>query len=478
MVFSSAVFLFLFLPLVIAVHFVAPVRCRNAILLVASLIFYGWGEPGFLPVVASSVVVNFALARLIDRVGGQGGRRGILILAATLNIGLLVVFKYAAFLVDSASSLEHWLSPRAARWPELPPIALPLGISFFTFHALSYLIDVYRREVPAQRNLLLLALYTLFFPQLVAGPIVRYHEIADQLPRRRVALADLGTGIERFIVGLAKKMLIANAVGELADGIFNLPAGELTARLAWLGIVAYGLQIYFDFSGYSDMAVGLARVFGFRFPENFDYPYTSRSVTEFWRRWHMSLSRWFRDYLYIPLGGNRVSPLRVYRNLIVVFLVCGLWHGASWNFVIWGLLHGAFLALERMGLSRALERLWSPVRRLYCLTVVLVLWVFFRSPTLSGATDFLRAMVRIGTPSGVVSSSAFVVSRVQWLAVAAGLIGSARWLPWVRGAWSRANLRVQPLLGPAKIAALAALALGVAMRLSSGTHNPFIYFRF
>jgi alginate O-acetyltransferase complex protein AlgI len=478
MVFSSTVFLFLFLPAVIAAHFIAPVRWRNAILVAASLLFYGWGEPGFLPVVALSVALNFCFAQLIERAAGQGRRRGILILAATLNIGLLVVFKYAGFLADSANSLEHWLAPRAAPLPALPAIALPLGISFFTFHALSYLIDIYRREAPAQRSLSLLALYVLFFPQLVAGPIVRYHEIADQLPSRQVALADFSAGVERFIVGLAKKMLIANIVGEVADAILNQPASDLTARVAWLGIVAYALQIYFDFSGYSDMAVGLARLFGFRFPENFDYPYSARSITEFWRRWHMSLSRWFRDYLYIPLGGNRVSPLRVYRNLIVVFLICGLWHGASWNFVIWGLFHGAFLALERMGLSRVLEKLWSPVRRIYCLAVVLCLWVFFRLPTFSGAVDFLHAMVRIGTPHAAATTPPFVIGKVRWLALAAGLIGSAPWLPWIREVWSRANVRSRLLVGPAKIAALTALALGVAMRLSSGTYNPFIYFRF
>ncbi len=308
---------------------------RNGVLLLASLIYYAWGEATFVRLVLYSIVSNYLFGLAIQWLRSPLARRAVLALAVVLNMGLLLWFKYANFAVGSTNDLLVLLHSKHAPLV-LTPVVLPLGISFFTFHALSYVIDIYRRHALAQKSLPLLCLYILFFPQLIAGPIVRYHEIADQLSERKVGVAELASGIERFVVGLAKKMLIANTAAEVADAVFAVPAADLTTPLAWLGVCAYALQVYFDFSGYSDMAIGLARLFGFEFPENFNYPYVARSMTEFWRRWHLSLSRWFRDYLYVPLGGNRRGPWRTYLNLATVFLLCGLWHGASWNFVIWG----------------------------------------------------------------------------------------------------------------------------------------------
>lgn len=345
MVFSSTAFLFLFLPIVLVLHFVLRgVRFRNVLLLLASLLFYAWSEQGIVLLLIASIVLNYSFGLGIDRCKDSAQARTLLIAAIAMNLAVLAYFKYTSFLIGNLNWLLaqfHWSEIKA------PKIHLPAGISFFTFHAISYIVDIYRRSASAQRNPIKLALYFDFFPQLIAGPIVRYHDIESQLDRRSITLDDVSIGIQRFVIGLAKKMLVANTLAQPADEIFAIAMPQLTPGVAWLGIVCYTLQIYFDFSGYSDMAIGLARVFGFRFLENFNYPYVARSIREFWRRWHISLSNWFRDYLYIPLGGNRCSPRRQYFNLLVVFSLCGLWHGASLNFLIWGLFHGAFLVLER-----------------------------------------------------------------------------------------------------------------------------------
>jgi alginate O-acetyltransferase complex protein AlgI len=477
MVFSSTIFLFLFLPVVLALYFLVRSPLRNGLLLLASLVYYAWGESPFLQLVLLSVFANYLFGLALQELSRALTRKLVLALAVALNLGLLLRFKYATFAVNSYNS---WLQVvHSSHAPlALKPIALPLGISFFTFHALSYVVDIYRRHAVAQKNLSLLCLYILFFPQLIAGPIVRYHEISFQLSQRKVDLAGFAEGIERFIVGLTKKMLIANVVGEVADGIFGLAPGELTAPLAWLGVGAYALQVYFDFSGYSDMAIGLARLFGFRFPENFDYPYIARSMTEFWRRWHLSLSRFFRDYLYLPLGGNRRGGLRTYLNLVTVFLLCGLWHGASWNFVVWGALHGAFLVIERLGFSRWLERTWSPLRHAYCLVVILGTWVLFRAPSLGAAGAFLRAMIGRGQGSGQVYRALDYLDHERMLALAAGVIGATPIAAWLGRRLRRGNLAQVAMLDFSKLAALIAMAIASAMRLSSGTYNPFIYFRF
>ncbi len=354
MVFASPVFLFVFLPLTLLGYFAVPSKFRNVFLLLASLFFYAWGETIYVLIMLASIALNYFFGILIEQ-GMQAptGGRGRLALAAgiTVNLLLLVYFKYANFLADNLNvSLARLSLPEIA----LGPVHLPIGISFFTFHAISYLVDIYRRQCTAQRTFVQCALYIALFPQLIAGPILRYRDMASQLISRTVTAAGFSAGIQRFVFGLAKKLILANPLGELADKVFAIPSGDLTAGPAWLGIICYGLQIYLDFSAYSDMAIGLGRMFGFHIMENFDYPYISLSIREFWRRWHISLSTWFRDYLYIPMGGNRGAAWRTYLNLTTVFLLCGLWHGASWNFVIWGLLHGVYLVLERVGFGRSL----------------------------------------------------------------------------------------------------------------------------
>jgi len=482
MVFSSVIFLFCFLPLVLAACWIAPRRTRNGVLLVASLIFYAWGEAFYVGVMLASIAMNYALGLWLDGTRGSGGERRAITIAVIANLGLLGWFKYANFLVENANRL---LTGNPGAPIELAPVHLPLGISFFTFHALSYLIDVRRGVSPAMRNPVNMALYIALFPQLIAGPIIRFHDIAAEILSREPRIADVAAGIRRFIIGLGKKVLIANIVGRVADSIFEIPSEQLTPGLAWLGALSYALQIYFDFSGYSDMAIGLGRVFGFHFLENFQHPYVSRSVTEFWRRWHISLSNWFRDYLYIPLGGNRSGAGRTYRNLLIVFLLCGLWHGASWNFVVWGLYHGGFLVLER-GFRDRNARVWRPLAHAATLLMVLVGWVIFRAETLPQAGAFLAAMAGQASGTGTEWYLEMYLDPVFTFAFAAGLVGSVPWLPALVRTWQAAVLRSQggrraalDALGQiAAFAALAAVGLVSAMQLSVATHNPFIYFRF
>jgi alginate O-acetyltransferase complex protein AlgI len=477
LVFSSTLFLFLFLPVLLALYLTPGRIVKNTLLVVASVLFYAWGEPKFLAIVLVSIALNYTLGLIVERCSSGWQSKAAITAAVVINIGLLGYFKYANFAVENLNALLatlHWQSAI-----HLPKVALPLGISFFTFHALSYVLDIHRREARAQKNPLLLALYMLFFPQLVAGPIVRYHEIADQLPRRQVTVSGFASGVQRFVLGLSKKVLIANVVAEVADGVFANAASPMSSSQAWLGVIAYSLQIYFDFSGYSDMAIGLAQMFGFRFPENFNYPYVSRSVTEFWRRWHMTLSRWFRDYLYIPLGGNRSGKVRLYANLVTVFLLCGLWHGASWNFAVWGLLHGAFLVVERVGFGKLLDRSWVPLRHAYCLFTVLVAWVFFRANTLSEAGTVLSGMFGLSDASAPAARGQVVLNNEQILAMIVGIVGAAPLLPWAQRRWSTLpSVTARSAWESLRVGALGCLLFASAMRLSSGTYNPFIYFRF
>ncbi len=485
MIFCSPVFLFLFLPLVLGLYFFLRPDLRNLVLLTASLIFYLWGEKIFVLVLLGSITANYWLGWWIDRTQGRWFAHLAIAVAVLVNLGLLGTFKYANFFVDNLNLLLAQLHLEPVK---LDPVHLPLGISFFTFHALSYVIDVYRREVPALRNPVNFALYISFFPQSIAGPIVRYNDVAGQLVRRVVTLEGFAEGVRRFILGLAKKMMIANIVAVPADAIFGLPNGELTAGLAWLGVACYTLQIYFDFSGYSDMAIGLARLFGFQFRENFQYPYIARSITEFWRRWHISLSTWYRDYLYIPLGGNRAGTGRTYFNLVLVFFLCGLWHGASWTFILWGLFHGAFLVVERIGVGRLLERTWAPVRHLYTLVVVMVGWVFFRAATFEQAFAFLGAMAGFGPGAGMQYYPALYLNPEVTAALIAGIVGSMPVLPLLArlreglaaSALGRGSLGLvlEPVLAFVPVVALGLLLLVSGMLLAGGTYNPFIYFRF
>jgi alginate O-acetyltransferase complex protein AlgI len=476
MVFSSLTFVCLFLPLVVALYFVLPRSARNPLLVVASLVFYGWGEPRALVLVALSVLVNFRLGLLLE--AAEGSRRRRLITAAVaLNLLVLIVFKYAAFLVENVNALVGAVS--TYRLPE-PRISLPLGISFFTFHLISYLVDVFRGVVPPQRSLAAFTLYIVNFPQLIAGPIIRYRQIAGQLEGRQVTFDDVDAGVGRFTAGLTKKLLVANPVGAIADQVFAIPGSQLSMGTAWLGVVGYTLQIYFDFSGYSDMAIGLARIFGFRFPENFAYPYAATSMQDFWRRWHISLSSWFRDYVYIPLGGSRDGSWATVRNLWIVFLLTGIWHGASWNFVAWGMWHGLFLWIERIERFRrtvAISPAWA--RRAYVLLVVMIGWVFFRAPTLGAALEMLRSLL------GGTSEAAYGLPPATYLSIPMlGLILMAGCLAFP--IWPRIRASFEPRedgAGAVGVGLARAALVGAAMVLALATmaveqHNPFIYFRF
>ena len=462
MVFASPIFVFLFLPVVLALYFLARAPLRNGILLFASLVFYAWGDPRLLGVMVASICANYAFGLAL----GQSEKRPGFVLAAAIvfNLGLLGYFKYRDFFVANLNLIGFDL--------EIGHLALPLGISFYTFHSLSYLIDIYRKKCAAQKSFFSLALYLSFFPKLVAGPIIRYHDISDQLARRTVTLERFASGVQRFILGLGKKVLIANALGAVADEVFALASGHLTAGIAWLGAVCYMLQIYYDFSGYSDMAIGLARLFGFDFLENFDFPYFATSVRDFWRRWHISLSNWFRDYLYLPLGGNRVGKARQYANLFAVFFLCGLWHGASWTFVFWGMFHGAFLALERTRFGAWLDRCPRPLQRGYALLVVGIGWVFFRADRFEHALQFLVRMSGLGAaPSGAYSLS-MIAGPETWFILALGVLFSQP-LPRLSGLLS-AGVRKE-----AQVNAILLLVFVLAViRLIASTYNPFIYFRF
>jgi alginate O-acetyltransferase complex protein AlgI len=475
MLFSSTIFLFAFLPIVLGAYFaLRTVGARNVLLVVASLLFYAWGETGYVALLLGSIAANYAFGLWISRSRTRAAsRRRALGVAVAANLLLLAGFKYANFLADSLGPL---LLAVGLPQPDLAPVHLPIGISFFTFQALTYVIDVYRRDAEVQRNPLHVALYISLFPQLIAGPIVRYRQIALQLRERSSSLEDIAYGIRRFAIGLGKKVLIANALATPADRIFAVPPDELQASVAWLGAACFTLQIYFDFSGYSDMAIGLGRIFGFRFPENFLYPYTSQSIREFWRRWHITLSTWFRDYLYIPLGGSRAGAARTQRNLFVVFLLCGLWHGASWSFVVWGLLHGAFIVAERAGLESLLARLPYAARILYTLATVTLAWVFFRAENLEHALGFLVAMF---SPGAAAESShvlpLYLDARVAWVFALAAL-GSTPWLPALQR-WI-GQTRLSPGLGVARLVGSNCVLIASALALVSETNNPFIYFRF
>jgi alginate O-acetyltransferase complex protein AlgI len=477
MVFSSEVFLFGFLPAVLALYLLAPgARLKNVVLVLASVFFYAWGEGRFVALVVGEALVNYALGLVLTRLPGSGTRERKLVLAAAIvfDLGVLVWFKYAGFLAENVAFVSGGHLDAGG---VMAHVYLPLGISFFTFHAISYVVDVYRHTSEARRNPLEVVLYFMFFPQLIAGPIIRYKDVAAQLSRRVVTVEGFAYGARRFVVGLGKKVLIANTLGACVDHVFVTAPAELSRPLAWFALAAYTLQIYFDFSGYSDMAIGMARMFGFTFLENFNFPYVAHSMQDFWRRWHISLSRWFRDYLYIPLGGNRVAPWRVYANLLVVFFLVGLWHGAKWTFVVWGLIHGAFLILERVGAMRRITA--KPVvRHVYVLVVVMFAWVFFRADSFAYALGFLKTLVQPAPRPvlgfwGAVDHEmliAFALGCVLATPVLARRVESALRLP---ASWPR--LAVSAAAVPA---GLAAIFIVSAAKLAAGTYNPFIYFRF
>ena len=462
MLFSSIPFAFYFLPAVLALYFAVPFRFKNAVLLVFSLVFYAWGEPGYLLLMAVSILLGWLFGLLIGKYRGTARARLFLVLSVAVSLGLLGWFKYADFAVNTLNAL-------GLRLP-LPHVALPIGISFYTFQILSYTIDVYRGDALPQRSLVDFGAYVSMFPQLIAGPIVRYSDVARQLKHRTHSLEKASLGVRRLLIGLGKKVLIANQLGQLT--VLFRESRQPSVLYVWIYAAAFALQIYFDFSGYSDMAIGLGKIFGFDLLENFNYPFISRSISEFWRRWHMSLGGWFRDYLYIPLGGNRVSRPRWALNLLVVWSLTGLWHGAAWNFVLWGLLFALLLALEKLWLGRLMEQLPGWLVRIPVLAVLLVSFVLFNADSLSQALSDTAGMFGLG---GLPLTSADTLYHLRSYGplLLLAMVGAT---PLPRNAVRRLEgSRVLPWLEPV---ALCALLLAVTAFLVSGSFNPFLYFRF
>ncbi|MDR1605137.1 MAG: MBOAT family protein [Gracilibacteraceae bacterium] len=468
MLFSSVTFLYWFLPIVLALYFITPrpggsLRWRNAILLIASLVFYAWGEPVYVLLMAAEAVSGWLGGLLIDRWRGRPGARAALVCSLAVGIGGLMFFKYADFFLANVNTLF-------GAGLSLLRLALPIGISFYTFQIMSYTIDLYRGRTAVQRSLAAFCTYVMLFPQLIAGPIVRYVDVEKELTGRRHTPLDFALGARRFIIGLSKKVLIANVLGELAD--LGKNSTENSLLFAWLYIVAYAFHIYFDFSGYSDMAIGLGRMFGFHFLENFNYPYIARSVTEFWRRWHISLSGWFRDYVYIPLGGNRVAPARHIFNILFVWFLTGFWHGAGWNFILWGLYFALLLLLEKYALHSLLARLPRPFAHAWVALCVLVSWAFFDAPNLAAALAVIGHMFGLGLDM-VVGPESLYYLRSYAVPLLLACLGCTPLPARLWGGWA-ATRRKAAL----EACAVAVLLLLVTAYLVDGSFNPFIYFRF
>lgn len=464
MLFSSVSFLFVFLPLLCLAYFLVRAQFRNYLLLMASILFYAWGEPRYLAIMFITILLNYAGAIYIGKERRGNIRKILLAVFIVLNLSFLFYFKYLNFVLENLSLLlRHEI--------EFTEVLLPLGISFYTFQAMSYLIDVYRKQAAPQRSLYKVALYICLFPQLIAGPIVKYHEIDRQITHRDLKFPEVSYGVKRFIIGLAKKMLLANTAGHIADQMFALDPHLLGPAAAWTGAICYTMQIFYDFSGYSDMAIGLGHIFGFTFPENFNYPYISKSITEFWRRWHISLSTWFKEYLYIPLGGNRRGAGRTYFNLFLVFLATGVWHGAQWSFVLWGLWNGFFIIFERLtGWHGEKKSGWlRAAQHLYAISAFVFGWVLFRADTPQQAFVFMGRM--LGT--GAAAETAVRLLPGQIIALAFGVLCAVplfcRWNEWSHTNKLRLGLTNLWLLG---------LFFLSVMFVASATYNPFIYFRF
>ncbi|MBQ3054693.1 MAG: MBOAT family protein [Oscillospiraceae bacterium] len=461
MLFSSITFLYVFLPCVLLLYFLAPKRLKNTVLLLVSLVFYAWGEPKYVVLMIASVFQGYVFARLMEKTERRAVKKLFLILSLAVSLGLLGYFKYAGFFLESFASLTGLSVP-------VLKIALPIGISFYTFQILSYVVDVYRGDVPAQKNILSLGAYISMFPQLIAGPIVRYSDIAESLEERSHSLALASDGIRRFVLGLAKKILIANTLGELVAAMTT--ARDVSVLYFWLYAIAFSLQIYFDFSGYSDMAIGLGKLFGFRFMENFNYPFISASISEFWRRWHISLGSWFRDYVYIPLGGNRVGKGRLLFNLLVVWMLTGLWHGAAWNFVVWGLFFAVFLIAEKYFLGKFLEK-HRVVGHVYVLITVVISFVIFNATSMMEAGFFLAAM--FGAKGYPLVSGEFLYQLGQYgVVLILACVGAT---PWVKTLAQRIPKKLANVLEPI---VLVLLLLICTAYLVDGSFNPFLYFRF
>lgn len=464
MLFSSTIFIFIFMPIIYGLIYLIPsTKIQNYILLIGSLIFYAWGEPIYIILMISTVFLNYILALSFNTKDSRVKKQN-LTLSIVLNLGILAVFKYTGFILGNINNLFNLNIP-------IPYIAFPLGISFFIFQALSYVIDVYRGQAPIQRNFFKLILYISFFPQLIAGPIVKYIDINEQIDKRKLSLHKVSVGINRFIIGLSKKVLISNTTGKIVDTIFNLSSSDITTPLAWLGAIAYCIQLYYDFSGYSDMAIGLASMAGFDLKENFNYPYISKSIKEFWRRWHISLSTWFKEYVYIPLGGNRKGRHRTNLNLLTVFILTGIWHGASWTFVAWGLFHGAFIMLENYKIINTKKWKYPFLKHLYALLVIIVGFVIFRANDFNQINIFLSKMF-INIDTDILLAKELLDNKTVILLLA-GIVFS---MPVVN---RLKNLRfLNKVKLETSFACTLILFILCIMFLSTSTYNPFIYFRF
>jgi alginate O-acetyltransferase complex protein AlgI len=474
MVFSSTLFLLYFLPLFIVTYSLVPKKAKNYTILLFSLLFYAWGAPKFIFLLVGSTVIDFYIVRSLYRATALKARKLYLASSIFMNVGLLLYFKYANFFIENVNDVLTQVGSAPIAWEA---VLLPIGISFYTFQTLTYSIDVYRNEHSPLDKLSDYLLYIMSFPQMIAGPIVRFHSIADEIINRQETYGDKIRGFVQFSLGLAKKVLIANVMAEQADLILNQAPNELTAGLAWIGMLAYTFQIYFDFSGYSDMAIGLGRMMGFTFPENFNSPYIAKNISEFWRRWHITLGSWMRDYLYIPLGGNRVSTFRIYLNLWLVFLISGLWHGASWNFVIWGAFHGVFLIFDRLFLINLLTKIGAWPSRIFTFFVVIIGWVFFRVETFEGAITLIKKMFEFDTLSDDFSTIPMFKLTVVFailFSVFSGFSKGKQAEVYVYDGVYLKNIKSTLLV---ILLALIALCLSVSF-ISASNFNPFIYFRF
>lgn len=466
MVFSSTIFLCVYLPLVLLGYYICPKKGRNLFLLIVSLVFYAWGEPKYVFLMIFSILVNYIFGRLMDKNRGRQKRmKLLLVLSVVIDLGLLSVFKYTDFIITNVNAIFGSSF-------DLLNIALPIGISFYTFQAMSYTIDVYRDDVRVQKNLIDFGMYITMFPQLIAGPIVRYADVQDQLAERSVTTADFSEGVMRFVVGLGKKVLLANQMGAVWSEIYAL-GGDVSALMAWTGAIAYTFQIYFDFSGYSDMAIGLGRMFGFKFPENFRYPYQSVSITDFWRRWHITLSTWFKEYLYIPLGGNRCGLARQALNLLIVWSLTGFWHGAGWNFVMWGLYYFVILFIEKLFLLKALDKLPKLFRHVYALLLIIIGWVIFASDDVGVLLPYLGSM--FGANGAVGGMDVYTLFTKAVLLIICCIASTE--LPKKLFLSAAGAMNEKAAFTLKSVMTIALLALSMIL-LIGDSYNPFLYFRF
>lgn len=466
MLFSSMTFVFLFLPIVCLIYLLAKKELHNAILLAASILFYAWGEPRYLAIMILTILANYVGAIALDK--HKKYKKPILLATIAVDLSFLLYFKYFNFFIDNINSIF-------AMDITFLEVIMPIGISFYTFQAMSYLIDVYKGDAKVQKDIYKLALYISLFPQLVAGPIVKYRDVDEQIDHRTVTFDKVSYGVKRFIIGLAKKMLLANTLGAVADEIFGLPVAQASPQLAWVGAIFYSLQLFYDFSGYSDMAIGLGSIFGFKFLENFNYPYISKSITEFWRRWHISLSTWFKEYLYIPLGGNRKGNVRTYVNLFLVFLATGFWHGASWNFIFWGLWHGMFIIFEKMTgwHKESKSRIISGAQHIYTIFVFVIGWVMFRAENMSYATDYIKNMFGLVKEHTAVNDVSYYLDNAEMLALIAGILCA---MPvFNKILYVKYKHKVLRTLINVWLFILFVVS---SATIAASTYNPFIYFRF